>query len=103
VSDDAPKSAFELAMERLRRKDREEGVEETAVTDEQRAAIGQIRKIYESKLAEREILHQSSLRKAGHDPAAMEALEADYRRDRERIASERDRKIEGVRRDSSRA
>jgi hypothetical protein len=98
VTDDAPKSAFELAMERLRRKDREDGVEETAVTDEQKAAIAEIRRVYEAKLAEREILHQSSLRKASHDPAAVEALEADYRRDRERIASERERKIDGVRR-----
>lgn len=103
MSDEAPKSAFELAMERLRRKDREEGVEEAALTEEQKAAIGEIRKVYEARLAEREILHQSSLRKAVHDPAAMEALEADYRRDRERIASERDRKVEGVRRGPSRA
>lgn len=103
MSEEAPKSAFELAMERLRRKDREEGVEEAALTEEQKAAIGEIRKVYEARLAEREILHQSSLRKAGHDPAAMEALEADYRRDRERTASERDRKIEGVRRGPSRA
>ena len=98
MSDDAPKSAFELAMERLRRKDREEGVEETALTDDQRAAIAEIRRVYEAKLAEREILHHSSLRKASHDPEALEALEADYRRDRERIASERERKIEGVHR-----
>ena len=97
MSDDAPKSAFELAMERLRRKDREEGVEETALNYEQKAAIAEIRRVYEAKLAEREILHQSSLRKAAADPAAVEALEADYRRDRERIGSERDRKIEGIR------
>ena len=103
MSDDAPKSAFELAMERLRRKDREEGVVETAPTDEQRLAIAEIRKVYEAKLAEREILHQSSLRKVSHDPEALEALEADYRRDRERLSSERDRKIEGVRKGSSRA
>ena len=32
--DDAPKSALELAMERLRRKDVEQGVEERAITDE---------------------------------------------------------------------
>lgn len=101
MSDEAPKSAVELAMERLRRRDREAGVEERPLSDEQKAAIAEIRKVYEARLAEREILHQAALRKSGHDPAAVEALEADYRRDRERIGSERDRKIEGLRGGSS--
>jgi hypothetical protein len=95
--EEAPKSAYELAMERLRKKDREEGVTEQAVTGEQRAAIAEIRKVYEAKLAEREILHQSSLRKA-RDPEAFTKLEEEYRRDRERINDERDRKIEAARR-----
>lgn len=94
--DEAPKSAYELAMERLRRKDREAGVEERAVTEAQKAAIAEIRRVYEAKLAEREILHRSNLRKAA-DPAAFEALEEEYRRDRERVISERDRKIEQAR------
>ena len=32
---DGPKSAYELAMERLRQKDREAGVEERPLTDQQ--------------------------------------------------------------------
>ena len=52
--------------------------------------------MYEAKLAEREILHQADRRKAV-DPEALEHMEEDYRRDRERIASERDRKIEELR------
>ncbi len=97
AEDEAPKSAYELALERLRRRDREQGVEEKPLSDEQRARIAELRRIYEARLAEREILHQSSLRKSGHDPEAVEKLEEEYHRDRERIASERDRKIEGVR------
>jgi hypothetical protein len=96
AEDDTPKSAYELILERLRKKDREEGVEERPVTDEQRSRIAEIRKVYEAKLAEREILHHSALRRAG-DPESFAQLEEEYRRDRERIASERDRKIEGVR------
>jgi hypothetical protein len=96
AEDDAPKSAYELILERLRKKDHEEGVEERPVTDEQRSRIAEIRKVYEAKLAEREILHHSALRRAG-DPESFAQLEEEYRRDRERIASERDRKIEGVR------
>jgi hypothetical protein len=95
-SDDAPKSAYELAMERLRRKDREAGIEERSVSEGQKAAIAEIRRVYEAKLAEREILHRSALRKA-QDPEAAVNLEEEYRRDRERLASERDRKIEEAR------
>jgi len=96
VSDDAPKSAFELAMERLRKKDREEGVEDLPLSDKQRAAIAEARKFYEAKLAEREILYHSARRKA-RDPEALAALEEEYRRDRERLAGERDRKVEAAR------
>jgi hypothetical protein len=99
VSDEgAPKSAYELAMARLRQKDKDAGIEERAVTEEQRSRIAEIRKFYEAKLAEREILHKSTLRKAeGAEPEALEALEAEYRRDRERLVSERDRKIDEAR------
>jgi hypothetical protein len=97
MPDDAPKSSFELAMERLKKQDREAGVEERSLSPEQRAAIADVRKVYEAKLAEREILYQSSLRKT-RDPEAAAALEAEYRRDRERISSERDRKMDEARR-----
>ena len=96
MADEAPKSAYELAMERLRKKDKEAGVEERTVTDEQKAAIAEIRKVYEAKLAEREILHQSERRKAA-SPEALAQVEEEYRRDRERIGDERDRKIEKAR------
>jgi hypothetical protein len=96
AEDDAPKSAYELILERLKRKDREDGVEERPISEGQRARIAVLRKVYEAKLAEREILFRSSLRKSD-DPAERETLEEQYRRDRDRIASERDRKIEAAR------
>ena len=95
-TDDAPKSAYELAMERLRKKDREEGVEERALMPAQRDAIAEARKVAEARLAEREILHASKMRGV-LEPEAREALELEYRRDRERIVSDRDRKIDDVR------
>jgi hypothetical protein len=94
--DDAPKSAYELILERLKKRDREAGVEERPVTDEQRARIAELRRVYEARLAEREILYQSARGKA-EDLEALDKLEEEYRRDRERIASERDRKIDEVR------
>jgi hypothetical protein len=94
--DDAPKTAYELILERLKKKDREEGVEERPVTDEQKVLLAELRKVYEARLAEREILYQSSRRKAA-DLEELDKLEEEYRRDRERIASERDRKIDEAR------
>ena len=98
MADEKPlKSAYELAMERLRKSDADAGVESRTVTDAQKAAIAEVRNFYDAKLAEQQVLHQSTLRKMV-DLAAREALEADYRRDRERLSSERDAKIEKIRR-----
>ena len=50
----------------------------------------------EARLAEGEILHRSKLAGVA-DPETREVLEKQYRRDRERIVSDRDRKIEEIR------
>ena len=97
ADDKGLKSAYELAMERLQKKDADAGITNVRLTDEQKAAIAEIRNFYEAKLAEAEVLHHSKLRAAA-DPAARETLEQEYRRDRERLTSERDRKIEKIRR-----
>ncbi|MFB3855425.1 MAG: hypothetical protein ACE148_16615 [Vicinamibacterales bacterium] len=97
MGDGELKSAYELAMERLRKKDAAEGIEQRTLTDAERAAIAEARNFYEAKLAEREVLHQSAMRKTW-EPEARAALEQDYRRDRERLVSERDAKIERIRR-----
>ena len=98
MADDKPlKSAYELAMERLRKSDHDAGVESRPVTDAQKAAIAEVRNFYEAKLAEQQVLHQSTLRKMT-DLAARDALEAEYRRERERLSAERDSKIEKIRR-----
>ena len=94
--DEAPKSAYEIILERLKKKDREDGVEEHPLSGEQKDRIAEVRRVYEARLAEREILHQSSRRKA-QDLETLDKLEEEYRRDRERIASERDRKLEEAR------
>jgi hypothetical protein len=94
--DDEPRSAFELAMERLRKKDAESGAESRPVTDGQRAAIAEVRNFYEAKSAEVEVLHQSALRRTA-EPDARALLEEQYRRDRERLNSERDSKIAKIR------
>ena len=96
MANEAPKSAYELAMERLKKKDAEDGVSEKPLTDSQRAAIAEARNVCQARLAEREILFKSKAAAAA-DPEALATLEKEYRRDRERIASDRDRKIEEIR------
>jgi LPS O-antigen subunit length determinant protein (WzzB/FepE family) len=96
ADDTPPKSSVELAMERLRKKDADAGIVQLMLTDEQKAAIAEIRSFYGSKIAEQEILHQSALRRT-FDPAERDAIEAELRRDRERLTEERDAKIAKVR------
>ena len=90
------KSAYELAMERLQKKDADAGVERHLLTDAQKAAIAEIRNFYESKFAELEVLHQGQLRHIV-DPAERDVRMDEYRRDRERLTTERDAKIEKAR------
>jgi hypothetical protein len=96
VSEESPKSAYELAMERLRRKDREEGVVEQPVSDERKAEIAEVRKVYEARIAEREILHRDAVRKA-RSAEELAKLEDEHARDRDRFARERDQKIAQIR------
>ena len=93
---DAPKSALELVMERLRKKDAEAGVEQKPLSDEQRAAIAEARSVYEARVAERRIMHQSAI-DAVFDPAERAERESELRRDLERFESERDAKIRRIR------
>jgi hypothetical protein len=92
---DSPKSAYELAMERLRKKDAEAGIVEQKLTDEQKAAVAEARSVYEARVAERQILHRDK-RLAAYEPAAIEKLEEEYRRDMERFANDRDAKIRRI-------
>src|SRR5262245_278870 len=93
ADDSAPKSAYELAMERLKKKDADAGIERKPVTEAQKAAIAEIRNFYEAKLAEIDVLHQGKLR-AMMDPEAIAVAEQEFRRERERLTSERDAKVE---------
>ena len=93
---DEPRSRLEIVMERLRKKDAEAGVEETALTEQQRAEIAEARSIYEAKVAERRIMHQSALATV-FDPAEREQLDELFRRDLERFESDRDARIRRTR------
>ena len=90
------KSSFELAMERLQQQDADAGVTHRTLTDAEKAAIAEIRNFYEAKLAEQEVLNQSHLQRV-MDLAGRDAIEAEWRSDRERLTADRDRKIDKIR------
>jgi hypothetical protein len=100
MTDEAPKTAYEVAMERLRRKDAEAGVVQAPLSDAQKSEIAELRRVAEARLAELEILHRAKT--AGvFDPGVLEPIEQDYRREVLRATEDRERKIARVREHSS--
>lgn len=94
---DTPKSAFEIAMDRLRQNDAAAGIVAVALTDDQRAAIAEVRNVAQAKLAHAEVMHQSDRRRAA-DAESLAVIDDGYRRDRERITADREARIESIRR-----
>ena len=93
---DKPKSAFELAMERLNAEDREAGTKETTLSPKQKEAIAEARRVASSRLAEREILFRDSMKRTP-DPELRARAEAEYQIDRQRIHDDCERAIEAIR------
>lgn len=90
------KSAYELALERLE----SQGIErprEEALSDETREQMAEVRRRADARLAELEILHRDKLKKLPPDPAAIAEEEEHYRRERQRIEDERERKVAALR------
>lgn len=97
MSTDAPKSALELVMERLRKQDEAQGVSQVTLTDAQREALAEAKRHHEARVAERRIMHEATV--AGtFDPVAREEREQELRRDLDRYAREYQEKAAGIRR-----
>ena len=100
MGDDAPlKSAYELAMERLRAKDREEGAaEKKPLAPEQKQRIAELRAAARAKLAELEILHRDQRAASGGDAEKIAQLDERYDIDRRRVESRLESDIAAVHR-----
>lgn len=96
MNDEAPKSALELAMARLKKQDADAGISDRPLSDGQKQEIAEVRKTYAAKLAQEEILYKSKLA-ASVDFEQRQTMDEHYRRDVERLNHERDRKIEKIR------
>tara|TARA_B100001013_G_scaffold273713_1_gene174351 strand:- start:264 stop:581 length:318 start_codon:yes stop_codon:yes gene_type:complete len=95
VSSDTPKTAVELAMEKLARQDESEGTESRSLTEEQKTAIAEARRICEARTAECRILHEASVLSM-LEPEARRDLDINYQRDLARLVNDRDRKIQEI-------
>tara|TARA_B100001123_G_C15327262_1_gene1029970 strand:+ start:3704 stop:4006 length:303 start_codon:yes stop_codon:yes gene_type:complete len=100
MSDAPPKTAVELALERLRQQDAESGVEEVQLTARQTEELSAAHRHYEAQVAECKILHQAALQTT-LEPDARAELDANYRRDMSQFSADRDRKTKKIRQEKS--
>ena len=100
---DGLKSAYELAMEKLRARDKEQGITDAgaALTDDQKARIAEVRTQTKAKLAELEILWKPQREKLlyGGDPEALAKAEQAYVAERSRVEEKAEASIEKIRAD----
>ena len=108
------RSALEIAMEKTSAIGEEARRELEKLTPGQKSSIEEIKKRYEGKIAEKDVLHQQELMKmtggapleaveAQLEPEAREALAAfrqKFRDERETLEAERDAAIEAVKKGS---
>jgi len=100
--DEPLKSAYEIAMDRLRAEDREAGVEASEpLTDEQKQEIARLRQEARAKLAELEILHRDAVSAVLEDPEKLQKVEEQHRIDRARVDSRLESAVARVRQGES--
>lgn len=92
---DELKSAFELAMEKLKGK---KEFEVAGLTAEQKSQIEELRKIYKARQAEIEIHFQGQIQKAraAMDSEAAEKASDNFNRERDRLNRELESKISKI-------
>jgi hypothetical protein len=98
--DDQLKSAVELAMERLREKDRASQTDAPrTLTGEQKQAIAEVRRRYEARIAETGILQADGLAKARErgDLEKLATLDEEHRREIASLEEKRDAEIQRIR------
>ena len=94
---DAPKTSFELAMERLRAADPPASKKQKPLTPAQKEKIAEARRVAAARLAECEILFHDSQKRSG-DPVEREKADGEYQIDRQRINADLERAIDAIRR-----
>ena len=98
MSDDALKSAYELAMEKLRARDGEPS-EPAHLSEDQKAEIADIRQEFRAKRAEIELGYKGEMANArrASDLQKVEELEREYRSELERLSEREEERVRRVR------
>jgi|TARA_B100000315_G_scaffold168683_1_gene157249 tRNA uridine 5-carbamoylmethylation protein Kti12 len=96
------KSALDISMKKAEKMTGESGEKNASLTGDQKKEIAEIRKLYNAKLAEREIMLQSKIEKAkirNPDDALsqIEELKKEFIKEKKALFDERDKKIEEIR------
>jgi ribosome recycling factor len=100
MADNPLKSAYELAMDKLRERDRERGIkEDKALSQDQKKRIEEIRTQLRAKVAELEILWKSRRTGLSDDPEALQKAERDYVAERAKVEERAESSIAIVRRE----
>ncbi|MCH7646041.1 MAG: hypothetical protein IH828_03670 [Nitrospinae bacterium] len=98
---DGLKSAYERAMERLKEKGLEPA--DTTLTDEQKHEIGEIRREFDAKVAELNIMMQSAIKESQTDEEGsvpVADIEARIASEKASLMSKMEKRVEAVRRRS---
>jgi hypothetical protein len=96
VSEDEPKSAIEIAMEKLRARG---DFDEQPLSDEQKAEIADIRSLYKSKIAEFEIKQQDKISKAA-SYEEIQSLQEELAQEKTRLNDKMETEVKKVRKRS---
>ncbi len=99
---DGLKSAYERAMERLKEKGMEPAGE-TTLTDEQKHEIGEIRREFDAKVAELNIMMQSAIKESQTDEEGsvpVADIEARIASEKASLMGKMEKRVEAVRRRS---
>ena len=95
------KSSYERAMERLKEKGMEPA--DTTLTDEQKHEIGEIRREFDAKVAELNIMIQSAIKESQTDEEGsvpVADIEARITSEKASLMSKMEKRVEAVRRRS---
>ncbi len=97
------KSALDIAMKKAEKITGESGEKNVRLAKGQKEEIAEIRKIYDAKSAEREIMLQSKIEKAkirnpNDAPSQIEELKRAFNEEKKALFDKRDKKIEEIRR-----
>ena len=100
MSDEPLKSAYELAMEKLKSRDREKGIgENKPLTEDQKTRIAEIRGQAKARLAQLEIMWKTERPGLEAQPEQIEKAEAEYVAERKRVEDRAEADIEKIRKE----